>query len=79
MIIRQDRANYHKFGRRDVEDQGDSFFQKAENRETLQKLLQRGYSSPSVYQAIVNGQPLIRVSVYQTRGGAYVNVEILEE
>ncbi|MHC1742363.1 MAG: hypothetical protein AB9873_04935 [Syntrophobacteraceae bacterium] len=79
MIIRQDRANFYKFGQRDFEDQDDRFFRKVENRETLQKLLQRGYTSPAVYRAIVNGQPLIRVNVYQMKGGAYVNVEILEE
>lgn len=79
MIIRQDRANFHKFGRRDFEDEDDRFFRKVENRESLQKLVERGYSSPGVYDAIVNGQPLVRVEVYQTKGGPYVNVEILKD
>lgn len=31
-IIRQDRANYHKFKIRDAEDQGDSFFDDVDSR-----------------------------------------------
>jgi hypothetical protein len=79
MIIRQDRANFYKFGQRDFEDEDDRFFRKVENRETLQKLLERGHTPPAAYKAIVSGQPLIRVSVYHTKGGSYVNVEILED
>lgn len=79
LIIRQDRANFHKFGLRDAEDQDDSFFQSASNRELLQQLLDRGRTTPSAYRMIVNGQPLIRVNVYRTRGGDYVDVDIIGE
>jgi hypothetical protein len=79
MIIRQDRANFHKFGRRDPEDESDGFFRDVHSREILQKLLERGHTPKEVYRAIVNGQPLVRVNVYQAKGGDYVNVAILED
>ena len=77
LIIRQDRANYHKFGVRDPEDQSDDFFQSASNRELLQELLDRGRTTPSAYRMIVNGQPLIRVNIYRGRGGDYVDVDVI--
>ncbi len=79
LIIRQDRANFHKFGLRDPEDQNDNFFQNANNRELLQQFLDRGRTTPSAYRMIVNGQPLIRVNVYRMRGGDYVDVDVIGE
>jgi len=79
LIIRQDRANYHKYGVRDPEDESDSFFQNAGNRELLQEFLDRGRTTPSAYRMIVNGQPLIRVNIYRRRGGDYVDVDVIRE
>lgn len=79
MIIRQDRANFHKFFIRDPEDEDDRYFHDANRRELLQKLLERGNTSRDAYRAIVNGQPLVRVNVYGSRGQAYVDVHILSE
>lgn len=79
LIIRQDRANFYKFGRGDEEDEDDNFFRDAQNREILQKLLERGRTTPEAYRAIVNGQPLVRVNVYRTSNGNYVNVLVLDE
>ena len=36
-ILRQDRANYHKFNKRDFDDQHDPFFASAGNRGLLEK------------------------------------------
>lgn len=79
LIIRQDRANFHKFGLRDPEDQSDSFFRNANNRELLEQFLARGRTTPGAYRMIVNGQPLIRVNIYRTRGGDYVDVDVIGE
>lgn len=79
LIIRQDRANFHKFGLRDPEDQSDVFFQDANNRELLQQFLSQGHTSSRAYRIIVNGQPLIRVDVYRSRQGDYVDVDIIGE
>ncbi|MVA97045.1 hypothetical protein GN330_07260 [Nitratireductor sp. CAU 1489] len=65
-IVRQDRANYHKFGRIDAEDTGDSWFASAKARGRLQNMLERGGAMDSrTRRAIVNGSPLIEVEVYQ--------------
>jgi hypothetical protein len=38
-IIRQDRANYHRFNVRDDEDTGDSYFSSKSNRAALERML----------------------------------------
>ena len=79
LIIRQDRANFYKFGRRDVEDEDDQFFRNVKNRELLQQFLERGHTTRAAYQAIVNGQPLIRVNIYRAGNGDYADVVVLHE
>jgi len=71
-IIRQDRANYHKFGRRDPGDTGDTFFKNAGNRARLEALIAAGESDRATIDRIVNGQPNIRVDIYED----YVNVYV---
>jgi hypothetical protein len=71
-IIRQDRANYHKFDLRDPEDEGDSFFASAENRARLEALIARGSVTPRAARAILNGTPLIVVTVFDD----FVDVDI---
>lgn len=80
LIIRQDRANFHKFGKRDDEDESDTFFQNADNRKELQELLERGHTTKEAYRIIVNEEPLIRVNIYEgIKGSVYVTVLILSE
>ena len=73
VIVRQDRANFHKFGARDLEDEPDGYFQSAGNRELLQRLLDAGRTSPSAYRRIVDGQPLIRVTTLDFTLGRLVD------
>lgn len=74
-IIRQDRANFHKFGLRDPMDQSDSYFAKASNREALEQMLNRGKTNKSISRMIVNGTPVVVVKVYRTASGShYVNI-----
>ncbi|MBN9222394.1 MAG: hypothetical protein J0I79_31030 [Mesorhizobium sp.] len=74
-MVRQDRANWHKFHRRDSDDEGDSWFTTNDERADLQRMLERpGAMSASTKRAIVNGEPLIRVDVYENS----VRVSILE-
>lgn len=72
-IIRQDRANLHRFGRHDPEDQVDGFFDDQGNRAALERLIARGRISRAVSNAILNGEPLIHVDVYE----GYVVVTVL--
>ncbi|MGQ0595616.1 MAG: hypothetical protein ACT4QB_24170 [Gammaproteobacteria bacterium] len=79
LIIRQDRANFHKFVRRDPGDEADQYFADASNRELLQQMLQRGRTTREAFHAIVNSQPMIRVNVYRDEGGDYVTADALHE
>lgn len=77
-IIRQDRANFHRFGIRDPADQSDVFFTDADNRAALEALIERGTSEPGAINRIVNGTPLVRVDIYTGPRGPFVNVTVLD-
>ena len=75
-MVRQDRANWHKFHRRDADDQGDDCFSSNDERAYLERLLKRGRAmSSSARNDLVNGEPLIQVDVYSDS----VHVSILED
>jgi hypothetical protein len=77
-IIRQDRANFHKFRIRDRSDEDDNFFNSVKNREDLEQMLRRRKLSPQSSNEIINGTPYVRVSVYRAdEGYYYVAVEVL--
>jgi hypothetical protein len=77
-IIRQDRANFHRFGRRDQADENDSFFSDAANREALEQMLEHGHASPGVISRIVNGTALIRVDIFRSNSGPFIRVTVLD-
>ena len=64
-IIRQDRANYHKFNIRDKEDQFDSVFVDKDNRDRLEAMLNRGFISNAAKDSVINGTPVIFVKIYK--------------
>jgi hypothetical protein len=64
-IIRQDRANYHKFNIRDSEDQFDSVFADKDNRDRLEAMLKKGFISNATKDSIVNDTPVIFVKIYK--------------
>ena len=76
-IIRQDRANFHRFGRGDPGDEGDRFFASIDNRAAMERMLERGRSSPAAINAIVNRTPLIRVDIYRDADGHFIRVTVL--
>jgi hypothetical protein len=63
-IIRQDRANYHRFDRRDADDEGDTVFASAAARQSIPAMLKSGHIEPSIVDEIVQGTPRICVDVY---------------
>ena len=77
-IIRQDRANFHRFGRGDPQDQGDSFFADEDNRAALEQMLERGRAAPGVINRIVNGTALVRVDIFRGNSGPFVVVTLLD-
>ena len=78
-IIRQDRANFHRFGIRDAEDQDDTFFADEGNRAALEQMLERGRADPGALSRIVNGPVLIRVDIYRGSSGPFVRVTVLDK
>ncbi|MFZ4534474.1 MAG: hypothetical protein ACOYOJ_22035 [Alsobacter sp.] len=77
-IIRQDRANFHRFGIADAGDESDRFFASADNRAALERMLERGSADRRAVTRIVNGTVLVRVDVLRGRDGPMVNVTILD-
>jgi len=78
-IIRQDRANFHKFRRRDYADTWDRFFSSKSNRATMERMIRRGSISRSARNAIIYGTPTIKVRIYEGYGnGDYVKINIID-
>lgn len=63
-ILRQDRANYHKFGSSDLEDTGDCLMDSASWRAKFETMLSNGEADSNSIDAIVNGYPLVTVDLY---------------
>ena len=76
-VIRQDRANYHRFGIRDGADQNDPYFGDMNNRAALENMINRGGTSAAVQQRIINSTPLVQVDIYRAGGNDYVFITIL--
>jgi hypothetical protein len=64
-IIRQDRANYHKFNLADSEDTADNFFEDAKQRERIPSMLKKGHIDKAVANSILHGTPVVTVSIYK--------------
>ena len=76
-IIRQDRANFHKFGIQDDQDESDNYFDNTNNRAVLEQMLNDGNSDPGVLSRIVNSNVMIHVDIYRSRHhGDYVVVTL---
>ncbi len=78
-IIRQDRANFHRFGVRDPQDESDAFFSDEGNRNTLEQMLERGHADPGVIGRIVDGTPLVRVEIYRSGSGPFIKVTLIDK
>jgi hypothetical protein len=76
-VIRQDRANFHKFGIQDDQDESDNYFDNVNNRAVLEQMLNDGSSDPGVLRRIVNSNLMIHVDIYRSRHhGDYVVVTL---
>ena len=65
-MVRQDRANWHKFGRGDAEDEDDPWFDSTEARARFERLLGKsGVMSAKTRNAIADDEAIIRVDVYR--------------
>ena len=75
-IIRQDRANYHRFGTSQPGDEGDSFFGSALNREKAERMIEYGSIETRAARALVRGNVLINVQIFRGADGDYINVTV---
>lgn len=64
-ILQQDRANYHKYHKRDREDTGDNRFDTRDNRNKIKRMLARGSTSKKTLDAVRHGTPLVKVRIYK--------------
>jgi len=74
-ILQQDRANYHKFHKRDPEDTSDKYFTTREHRDRIKYMLKNSTISKQTKDAILYSNPLIKVTIYKK----YINVESVLE
>lgn len=63
-ILRQDRANYHKFNIRDAEDQSDTVFGDVQSRERIPAMLKKGHIDKATKNSILNDTPVVFVTIY---------------
>ncbi|ASP18951.1 hypothetical protein [Antarctobacter heliothermus] len=67
-VLRQDRANYHRFGISQYGDDWDPYFGDINNRGRLEQLVNNGGLPPYVANAIMGGNVHIVVNVYGQNG-----------
>ncbi|WP_456431021.1 hypothetical protein [Nitratifractor sp.] len=73
-ILRQDRANFYKYYRRDPDDTGCGFFASKYNRSIFERIIENSYIPPAVRNAILYDHPYIRVTVHE---GYCVEIQLL--
>ncbi|MBO6718969.1 MAG: hypothetical protein JJ913_13510 [Rhizobiaceae bacterium] len=65
-VVRQDRANVHRFGVIDRDDDADPWFAQAAARTELERLLnQPGAMNAATREIVFQGTPLVKVDVYR--------------
>ncbi len=74
-IIRQDRANFHRFGIQDAEDEWDDAFSTVDGRAALEQLLMAFPLDEATAAMIVEQPVLIHVDVLGV-GGAVTGVDV---
>ncbi|PID37165.1 MAG: hypothetical protein CR993_01760 [Rhodobacterales bacterium] len=78
-ILRQDRANFHRFGISQDGDEWDSFFASMKNRGIMERMVRDGYIEPSAARAIVGGGAYVLVRIYgHGSRGEYVGVTVFD-
>ncbi len=76
-VIRQDRANFHKFGISQRGDESDSFFASKRNRDIAERLIRDGSINRQSARLLMGGDVMIRVDIYgQGDVGDYIEVTV---
>ena len=76
-VLRQDRANFHKFGISQPGDEDDPFFGAVDNRAAMEYMVQHGTIGRAAARAILRGDVTVYVEIYGRNGrGDFVNVTV---
>lgn len=76
-ILRQDRANFHRFGISQPGDEWDPFFGSIKNRETMERMVQNGSIDAKAARNLINGGAVVFVRIYgQGNTGTSVTVTV---
>lgn len=76
-ILRQDRANFHRFGISQRGDEWDAFFGDIDNRAIMERMVMRGSIDPRAARDIVQGGATVVVNIYGYGSrGEYVRVTV---
>ncbi|WP_121633360.1 hypothetical protein [Tropicibacter alexandrii] len=74
-VLRQDRANYHRFGISQPGDEWDPFFGSIDNRAAMERMIMNGYIEPNAARTLLNGGATVFVRIYGT-GNTGRSVEV---
>lgn len=76
-VLRQDRANFHRFGISQAGDEWDPFFASIENRAAMERMIMNGHIDPVARRDILRGGAMVHVGIYGSgNAGHYVNVTV---
>lgn len=76
-VLRQDRANYHRFGISQPGDEWDPFFGSIDNRAAMERMIMNGRITAEARRLVMQGGAEVFVRIYgQGNRGHYVNVTV---
>lgn len=76
-VLRQDRANYHRFGISQPGDEWDPFFGDVDNRAAMERMVMNGTIASRAARDIVNGGAMVVVRIYGAGNtGRRVDVDV---
>ncbi|MCT4558705.1 MAG: hypothetical protein N4A61_11705 [Pelagimonas sp.] len=77
-VLRQDRANFHKFGISQRGDEWDPFFSDYNNRAVMERMVMNGSIEPQARQDLLRGGATVFVRIYgRGNTGDYVRVTVV--
>ncbi|NRP14268.1 hypothetical protein XMM379_000425 [Aliiroseovarius sp. xm-m-379] len=74
-VLRQDRANYHRFGVSQSGDEWDPFFGSIDNRAIMEQMVKNGTIDPKAARNLVQGGATVYVRIYG-RGSLGTSVQV---
>lgn len=75
-VIRQDRANVHRFGVRQPGDEIDGFFGSQRNRELAERMIRNGRIDGAAARRLLNGDVRVHVQIWRGAGGDYIDISV---